>query len=315
LRQFALNKELKSDFIQIQFGTNRLLLLNELQHVKKHIMNRQILKILYILVFSVLFFSCKKENLADSISIPSGYTKLKEGYVIGASAKVEIWGKKNFFSGYNNLILVLYDSLNLKATISDAHIHFMPVMIMGTDNLTSHYAAPVEDPGESAVNGVFQGAVAFIMPSGPNGKWKLSLAVHNHQVDKEGEADFDITVDEPAVSDLIVLKSLIADSSNIVLSLVSPEIPKVGINDIEFTIHRMVDVMNYVSDDSYNFQVSCSMTGMGNSLPSTVNLENSGNGHYKGKVNFSMKGSWQVDLLLKKAGNTISKNSGFNFVL
>ncbi|MBK8881189.1 MAG: hypothetical protein IPN67_02070 [Bacteroidales bacterium] len=128
-------------------------------------MINNILKLLYILAVSSLLFACNKDDGSDNINPLDGLTKLKEGYAIGASAKVEIWGKKNFFVGYNNLIVVLYDSLNLTEKITDAHIHFMPLMTMGTGEMAMEHASPVENPDETAVNQVFPGAVVFVMPT------------------------------------------------------------------------------------------------------------------------------------------------------
>lgn len=267
-------------------------------------MKRILLQLTYILTASLFFFSCSKDNEEMSIDPLAGFTKLKEGYAIGASAKVEIWGKKNFFVGYNNLVVVLYDSLNLKEKITDAHIHFMPLM----DMEGMKHAAPVENPDETAVNDVFPGAIAFIM----GGTWKLGVQVHNHKYDKEGEAEFDITADNPSTSVLSVFTSQSADSSKLILSLVEPTAPKVGMNDIEFTIHKKIDMMNFPADDSYTIEITPEMPSMGHGSPNNVNPVNTGNGHYKGKVNFTMTGEWKVNVAVKKGGNTVSKNAYFN---
>jgi len=245
----------------------------------------------------------------------AGLTKLKDGYAIGAAAKVEIWGKKNFFAGYNQLIVVLYDSLNLQTKLTDAHITFLPVMTMGMGAMTMQHASPVENPDETAVDDVFPGAIAFVMPSAMSGTWKLRVGVHNHKIDKEGEANFDITVDNPAVSVLTVFTSQSADSSKLVLSLVQPTNPKVGMNDIEFTIHRKATMMDWPADDTYTVEITPTMPSMGHGSPNNVNPVNATMGHYKGKVNFTMTGEWRVDVLVKKGGVTISKNAYFNITL
>jgi hypothetical protein len=275
-------------------------------------MKRILLNLTYLLAASLILFSCTKDNEETVIDPLAGLTKLKEGYAIGASAKVEIWGKKNFFVGYNNLVVVLYDSLNLKEKITDAHIHFMPVMTMKMGMMTMQHACPVENPDETAVNNVFPGAIAFIMATETDGTWKLGVSVHNHKYDKEGEAEFDITVDNPATSILSVFTSQSVDSSKLVLSLVQPTAPKVGMNDIEFTIHKKADMMNFPADNSYTIEITPEMPSMGHGSPNNVNPVNTGNGHYKGKVNFTMTGEWKVNVLVKKDGNTVSKNAYFN---
>ena len=62
--------------------------------------------------------------------------------------KIEIWGDKNFFAGYNKLAVVLYDSLDLTGKITNAHIHLMPVMTMKMGNMDMQQSTPVENPDE-----------------------------------------------------------------------------------------------------------------------------------------------------------------------
>jgi len=279
------------------------------------IMKDSINKLIFAFAVAITLFSCNKGNDLMTVDPLAGLTKLKDGYAIGAAAKVEIWGKKNFFAGYNQLIVVLYDSLNLQTKLTDAHITFLPVMTMGMGAMTMQHASPVENPDETAVDDVFPGAIAFVMPSAMSGTWKLRVGVHNHKIDKEGEANFDITVDNPAVSVLTVFTSQSADSSKLVLSLVQPTNPKVGMNDIEFTIHRKATMMDWPADDTYTVEITPTMPSMGHGSPNNVNPVNATMGHYKGKVNFTMTGEWRVDVLVKKGGVTISKNAYFNITL
>jgi hypothetical protein len=278
-------------------------------------MKNNIIRFIYAFAFAIIIFACDKGNDPLKVDPIAGLAKLKEGYVIGAAAKVEIWGRKNFFTGYNQLTVVLYDSLNLQTKLTDAHITFLPLMTMGMGAMTMQHASPVENPDETAVDDVFPGAIAFVMPSGMGDTWKLGVGVHNHKIDKEGEAEFDITVDNPSVSVLSVFTSQSADSTKLVLSLVKPTNPVVGMNDIEFTIHRKATVMDWPADDSYTMEITPTMPSMGHGSPNNVNPVNTTLGHYKGKVNFTMTGEWRVDVLVKKGGVTVSKNAYFNITL
>jgi hypothetical protein len=210
---------------------------------------------------------------------------------------------------------VLYDSLNLKEKITDAHIHFMPLMTMGMGSDSMQQSCPTEDPNETALNDVFWGAVTFIMPSDTANSWKLSVMVHNHKINKEGKADFEISVDNPATTVLSVFPSQSADHSLLVLTLVQPKDPKVGLNTIEFTIYRTTDLMYFPPDDSYTIEINPEMPAMGIESSGNVNPVNTSLGHYKGKVNFTMTGEWRVNVLVKKDGITISDNKYFNLTL
>lgn len=274
-------------------------------------MKTKLTKILYILAISAIFVSCKDDINTPTVNPLDGLTKLQEGYALGASAKVQIWGKKNFYMGYNKLTVVLLDSVNKADTIKDAHIHFMPVMTMGSGMMAMQHACPVENPDETPVNGVFPGAVAFVMPTSTDGSWNLSVMVHNHKNDKEGTAVFNITVDNPSTPLMSVFTAATPDASKLVLSLVEPTAPKVGMNDIEFTIHRKETMMSWPADSGYTIEITPEMPSMGHGSPNNVNPVHIGNGHYKGKVNFTMTGEWKVNVLVKKDGVAVSNNAFF----
>jgi hypothetical protein len=161
-------------------------LILELYILKFTKMKRNILNLLFLSATILMQLSCTKESEETLTDPLNGLTKLADGYALGASAKVEIWAQKNFFVGYNNLTLVLYDSVNLKEKISDVHILLMPVMTMGMGEMTIQHACPIENPNEIAINEVFPGAIAFTMPTTMDGFWKLGVSVHNHKNDKEG---------------------------------------------------------------------------------------------------------------------------------
>ena len=273
--------------------------------------------IIYLAIACILpfiMFSCSKDNNSPASPL-DGLTKLDEGYAIGASAKVEIWGTRNYFAGYNNLTVVLYDSLNMNQKITDAHIHFMPTMTMDMGTSTMTHSAPVENPGVTAVDDVFPGAIIFQMPTVTGGTWSLSVEVHNHKYDKEGEADFDISVDNPSEACVTTFTSTGSDATNLILALLNPEKFKVGINDIEFTIFRKDDMMNFPYDDTYAIEITPEMPSMGHGSPNNENPVNIGDGHYKGQVNFTMTGMWRIHVVVKKNDVTISPDTYFDVTL
>lgn len=263
----------------------------------------------FILIFLVAatFFSCENENTEPEINALEGLTKLKEGYAIGASAKVELWGKKNFFVGYNNLTVVVYDSLKPLQKITDAHIHFTPVISIGT----VEQACPVENPDEEVVNGVFPGAISFIKSSGANDSWKLGISVHNHKYKKGGKMIFDITVDDLTPSLINTFTSISADSSKFVLSLVKPTNPKMGLNDIEFLLNKSVNPLEWTTDNTYTVEINTEMPDMWYGSHLFTNTQNIGNGHYTSNFDFSMGGEWRVNVIVKQNGVVVSQDLYF----
>ncbi|MEI8084919.1 MAG: FixH family protein [Paludibacter sp.] len=264
-----------------------------------------------IIVIFITLYSCKSTSDEPVINPLEGLTKLSEGYAIGAAAKVELWGNKNFFVGYNNVIVVIYDSLNLKEKITDAHIHFIPVVSSGSGASTIEQISPAENPNETPINEVFSGTVTFVKASDSNNTWKLGIAVHNHKVDKEGEVILNITVDNSTPSLVKSFTSINADSTKFVLSLLKPIKPKEGTNELEFSLNENTSSLGWSTDDNYTVEINTEMPDMWYSSHSYIITKNIGNGHYTGSFDLSMGGEWRINVVVKNNGVVFSKNVYF----
>lgn len=252
-----------------------------------------------ILSFAVALINCTDDEVA--VDPTAGLTKLNEGYALGAAARIELWGTESFFAGYNKITTVLYDSVTNKR-ITDAHIHFLPEMAMMGGMM---HACPVENPKEDAINEGFPGALEFIMPSSDMGTWKLDMEVHNHQNDKDGEASFNITVSNPVTPRL---KSFVTDlSEKIFVSYYFPKKMKVGVNDFEVIVYKMVSAYEFATVNEYTFELTPEMPSMGHGSPNNVNPAFTSGGHYLGKVNFTMTGDWRLNLVISKNGTAIKE--------
>jgi hypothetical protein len=127
------------------------------------------------------------------------------------------------------------------------------------------------------------------------GNWTLSVAVHNHLNGKAGTLTVPLQVMDPAKARIKSFNSLY-DGSKYFVSLIEPVTPKIGINDMELAIYKKVSMMSYPADSSLSVQLTPEMPTMGHGSPNNVNPIHTGNGHYKGKVNFTMTGLWQLNL-------------------
>jgi len=255
--------------------------------MKKSLLTLLCLALLYNLS---LLSSCTKNDLPET-DPTVGLTKLTTVYVSGAAAKIEVFTKGAFITtGYTQFYIALYDSISGKR-IEDAHIHLMPMMDMGM----MQHSAPFENPvSEEAVNHLFACNVVFIMAS-TAGSWTLQIQVHNHAADKEGLITIPITVIEP-VKPTIKSFTGLHDGGKYFISLVAPTLPKVGINDFEIAVYRKTSMMNFPADSSLTISFIPEMPTMGHSSPNNINPVHIGNGHYKGKVNFTMTGLWRLNL-------------------
>jgi hypothetical protein len=257
-------------------------------------MKKSILILLSLAVLCVAVFlsACSKDDVQEPDPV-AGLTKITEGYAAGAAAKVEVYSKEtSITAGYTKFYIALYDSVSGNR-IEDAHIQLTPMMDMGT----MMHSSPYENPAsEKAVNHLFPCSVTFIMSS-MGGTWTLKIQVHNHFNDKEGTITIPITVNEPTKSRQ---KSFTAahNGAKYFISLIEPTAAssKVGINDMEIAIYKKASMMSWPADSSLSVILTPEMPTMGHGSPNNVNPTHIGNGHYKGKVNFTMTGLWRLNI-------------------
>lgn len=236
------------------------------------------------------FVSCKKES-APEIDPTIGLTKQAEGYAIGAATKVVVYTKQTtIYTGYTKFYVALYDSIS-GSRVEDAHLSLSPLMNMGT----MKHSAPFENPvSTNADNHLFPCSVVFIMPS-TAGTWTVDLNVLNHLTNKEGSIALSFTVVDPIKS---TIHSFIAanNGNKYFVALIDPSVPKVGINDMEIAIYKKTSMMSFPADSSLSVGITPEMPTMGHGSPNNVNPVHVLNGHYKGKVNFTMTGLWKLNM-------------------
>ncbi len=270
-------------------------------------------KVFAVLFFTVIVFSgCNKED--NPVTTPTtdpfeGLTKISEGYAAGVGMKVQLWSTTELFTGYNNVFIAVLDSAK-GTVVTDAHIHLNPMMDMGT----MKHSAPYENPASTiAVNSLFPCQIVFIMAS-MGGSWTVDVEVHNHATGKEGVATLSVSVADrtPAILKSIVAKN---DSAKLFVSYLRPSSLKVGINDFEITIHKRSSMLSFPADSGYTVVVTPEMPSMGHGSPNNINPRHSANGHYKGKVNFTMTGDWRINLDIYKNGAVVDTTMYFDVTL
>ena len=241
------------------------------------------------LVYAMLLISsCSKSDLPEP-SPTANLTKITEGYATGASAKVEVYANSaTIYTGYTKFYLAVYDSAT-GVRVQQAAISLMPMMDMGM----MQHSTPFENPtSNQAVNQLFPCSVVFIMPS-TAGSWtvKIMLTING----RSGNLTIPVNVIEPVKSKLKSFTSL-HNSANYFIALIEPTKPKIGINDFEIAVYKKESMMSFVPDNSFSVVITPEMPTMGHGSPNNVDPVSVGNGHYKGKVNFTMTGYWKVNL-------------------
>ncbi len=273
---------------------------------------------LAVAVLLMAINACKKEESTTTTPtptpvdvIPSAYKKIGETYVIGASAKAVIYADKELFVGYNKLYVAMYDSAT-NSRLDDGHFDIEPMMDMGT----MQHGSPFEvEEIAKPTDKFWKAQVVFTMASTSSASWMLHLHFHNHKNDLEGEGELKVEVKSPTVP---VVKSIVAkadNNANLFVSLVSLTKPVEGLNNFEIAIHKMESMQSFPAVEDYTVEIEPTMPSMGHGSPNNVNPVHVKNGHYVGKVNFTMVGLWRVKVILKKNGNVIDDTISFDITL
>ena len=258
----------------------------------------------FILIVAITFNSaCKKDAVLEIEDPKESLVKISEAFAIGSASKVELWSKTELSTGYQKLYVALYDSASNK-TINKASVQILPMMDMDMNGMKMSHSAPLENPESiDAESSLFACAAVFTMPSsGETGKWNMLIMVKKEGQTKYGIAKMAIQVKQ---SDPERVKTITAgDGSKLTIAYVSPNTPKVGVNDFEIAIFKKQDMMSFPAQDAYTVTMTPEMPSMGHGSPNNVNPTLTKNGHYKGKVNFTMTGDWRINLILNKDGKT-----------
>lgn len=258
------------------------------------LLNKEIKPIMKTVLYSIsvitlfltvnLFQGCSDDTNPVAPGGPnvSGLTLIGEQYAIGGRAKVLMYTNGELKTGYNKIYIVMYDSVT-NNLITNSHVEFSPV--------NHGVTAPFENPAEDAVDGIFTGAIVFTDPQIAD-HWHLHVHVHNHQAPGEpnGEAEFEgfTVLDSPER-----VKKFQPDSTTTFLfSLIEPIDKESGLHDYEFLVSELVGAA-YEPFPWFNFD------SLGVSLGGVLSSDNvmpvpTGNGHYKGKVNLTSAGDWNV---------------------
>jgi hypothetical protein len=266
-------------------------------------------KTLTFALLATSIFGCQKNdnNVTTTPDPTTGYVKIASGYANGAATKVDVYAKDSAFTGYNKLYVALTDSVT-NQFVENAEVSLMPEMTM----TTMSHAAPFENPSSSkAQNMLFPCSASFIMSS-MGGTWSLGVSIKNLANSKSGKAMLSLKVKDPAEARMFSFVSPV-DSVKYFVGLMQGAKTIVGANDLELVVYRKASMMSFPADSSLTISFEPTMPSMGHGSPNNVNPLHSANGHYKGKVNYTMTGTWKLAFKISKGGTVIDSTHYFDF--
>lgn len=256
--------------------------------MKKHIYTLSVV----ILIF--IFGSCTENN----------DPKVEENLVEVATGDngeigVTILSSTELFVGFNTLSIDVNNLID-NTSITDATITIMPMMHM----MNMSHSCPVDNK-TSTLNekGKYNFDVVFVMPSGDMGNWEITFKVEYGG--KMQEVIVPVTVIQPDETKLISFVSELDQTTKYFVVLIDPKSPQVGGNDLEVSVYKKASMIDWPAVEGVSFELEPWMTSMDHSSPNNIAPVDVGNGHYQGKINFTMTGDWEIRLTIKENSNVI----------
>ena len=249
-----------------------------------------IIKLLSIILIFGTLASCGDDTDEITLDPFAELTLIETVAVTDTDMTVKIFtgGKSALYVGYNAYQVGLFDADDNQ--ITDADIMVMPMMDMGE---MKHSAPHEHQTFTNSENELHSFSTVFQMPSSDMGKWSLDFTVKNNNNDAQGTVSVIVPITMPVEERM---KSFDTASGKLFVSLVDDIAPEVGVNDFEITIHQKMSMMDWPAVENYTIEIVPEMPSMGHGSPNNVNPTHSQNGHYMGKVNYTMTGYWKVNV-------------------
>lgn len=265
------------------------------------------IKFIYILIpvlfLSILTTSCSNDDDDDNPIVTSevdGLFKIQE--LTNATHTVELFNNKgNFYTGYNSVSMRLKDNAT-DSYIEDASFSWMPMMQMPTMQHSCPRSSVLKASGKTTV---FEGYIIYQMTNTDGLGWSLTV---NYTVDGVDYTASDaITVWQNDNQN--VASFMGSDDSRYIISLIKPNNPIIGINDLMVGVHKMENMMSFPVVEDYTITLDPRMPGMGNhSSPNNTDLNYSlSDEMYHADLSLTMTGYWVLNLKLMNTSDDVLK--------
>ncbi|MDR3118136.1 MAG: FixH family protein [Mediterranea sp.] len=265
-----------------------------------------------VLFLSFLLVSCGKDE-TPAASPVAGLTKIQE--FTDANYTVTAWNEAGQWRlGYTKVYFTVQNKNG--DFVEDAGLTAFPEMDMG---MGMRHSTPRSEITKVAGKPLYEAYYSFLMYSGQgDGTWYYDLSYTTGSA--AGSFD-DVVIDVKNAFRLdgntprkVIQTVVAADGSGkrYVISLVEPQHPAVGSNEITVYVHGREDANTYPEVAGFKLKLDPRMPSMENhSSPNNEDLSWDSAGRvYRGRVNFSMTGYWKLNLILQNSpGETLYGNA------
>lgn len=205
-----------------------------------------------------------------------------------------------FVQGYNAVSLRIKD-LATGGYVTNAQVSWMPMMQMMSMAHSCPFSTVARTQGTDTL---YNGYIVFQMAENDMEHWSLTV---DYTIDGTlYEATEALSV--PASAKRTVNSFMGSDGTRYIVALIEPANPKIAINAMKAGIFKMENMMSFPVVDGYTLKIDPRMPGMGNhGSPNNLDLTQSANGFYDGKLSLTMSGYWKVNLQLANTSNEVVK--------
>lgn len=219
-------------------------------------------------------------------SVPDTFIKITS--YSGNQYQFTVYALDSLKTGHNKIYIAVKDGNGNAISIKNPDV--TPIMHMES----MMHSAPVSAAKTVPKNGVpyLKTSVYFIMPSMGSSYWTLNV---------KGQTNGGETLEEKirvAVAGSGLHFSKKVNNTTYYLSYVAPKTPVMGGDTYEVAIHYMKDMMHFpaVAGATVKIKPYMDMGGGHGHGPASVDAiaDEVRPGHYKGAINYSMAGQWQL---------------------
>ncbi|MDH5598544.1 MAG: FixH family protein, partial [Cyclobacteriaceae bacterium] len=257
-------------------------------------------------MLSVILWTVSSCN-EETVVAPINYNEIVTGLIDANNISVTVFSEYEVNTGHFPFFVELKDATT-QQVLSGYTVKVVPMMHMTTKSHSTFIQPwesnllPKDTHGFEAV---------FVMPSGDMGYWELKVLITDNNGVVLPEIILPITVLQPVQSTLNSFLSA-TDEAKIFVALTQPKKPEIGINDLDFILFKMETMMSFPAIETYHITFVPEMPTMDHGSPNNVDPVFVANGHYLGKVNFTMTGLWRLNLTLSDETQTLVGTTSFD---
>lgn len=257
-----------------------------------------------LLKYSFLFLlatltACSSDDDEVVVNELDGLTKIQE--FSNDTHIIELYNATGALEQGYNAISLRFKNKSTNAYEQNATVSWMPVMHMAMMN----HSCPKSVVTKTAMKEtLYNGFIIFQMAQNDTEYWDLMI---DYTIDGINYTATEV-VDVPASAKRTVTSFMGSDNKRYIIALIDPADPKVALNDVTFGLYTMENMMSFPVVDDYKIKIDPRMPSMGNhTSPNNVDLTQTSDNLYHGKLSLTMTGYWKINLQLLNSQDELLK--------